>query len=121
MPHVLQVIEIFVTSICHIFEFCWLPKVTSALSKQPTEHDDDGNNNKIDPYIIVTITIMICRSLGENAGHFWQPAEFENVANPDFDNLKHLQNHGHLPLTEASIIESKEERQNNTDSRGDIS
>ena len=46
---------------------------------------------------------MICRSIGESAGHFWQPAQLENVANPYFENLKHLQNPGHLPLTEASI------------------
>ena len=46
---------------------------------------------------------MLRRSLAESAGHFWWPAEFENVANPDFENLKHLQNPGHLPLTEASI------------------
>ena len=46
---------------------------------------------------------MLCRSLGESDGLFWQPAEFENVANPDFENLKHLQNPGHLPLTEASM------------------
>ena len=47
MSRVLQVLEIFEIWICHIFEFFWLPKVTSALSKQPTEHDDDGNNNKV--------------------------------------------------------------------------
>ena len=50
---------------------------------------------------------MLCRSLGESDGLFWQPAEFENVANPDFENLKHLQNPGHLPLTEASTREEK--------------
>ena len=54
-------------------------------------------------FIVVSITIMICRLLGESAGHFWQPAEFENVANPDFENPKHLQNPGHLPLTKSSI------------------
>ena len=40
--------------------------------------------------------------LAESAGHFWWPAEFENVANPDFENPKHLQNPGHLPMTAAS-------------------
>ena len=39
MSQVLQVLEIFEIWICHIFEFCWLPKMTSTLSKRPTEHD----------------------------------------------------------------------------------
>ena len=43
-------------------------------------------------------------SLAESAGHFWHPAEFENAANPDFENLKHLQNPGHLSLTAPSIL-----------------
>ena len=55
-------------------------------------------------FIAVAITIMICRSLGESAGHFWQPEEFENMANLDFENLMHLQNPVHLPLTEASML-----------------
>ena len=46
---------------------------------------------------------MLYRSLAESAGHFLQPVEFENVANPDFESLKHLQKCEHLPLTEASI------------------
>ena len=45
---------------------------------------------------------MIHRLLGDSDGHFWWPVEFENVANPDFENLKHLQNPGHLPLTAIS-------------------
>ena len=44
---VLRVLEIFEIWICHIFEFCWLPRVTSTLSKQPPERDDDGNKNKV--------------------------------------------------------------------------
>ena len=44
---------------------------------------------------IIAITIMIRRSLAESAGHFWWTAEFENMANPDFENLKHLQNPDH--------------------------
>ena len=32
---------------------------------------------------------MLRPSLAESDGHFWQPAEFENVAEPDFRNLKH--------------------------------
>ena len=46
---------------------------------------------------------MIRWFLAESAGHFCQPAEFENVADPDFENLKHLQNPGNLPQTEASM------------------
>ena len=33
--------------------------------------------------------------LAESAGHFWWTAEFENGVNPDFENLKHLQNPEH--------------------------
>ena len=39
---------------------------------------------------------MICRSLAESDGLFWQPAEFENVANPDFEIFKPLQNLRHF-------------------------
>ena len=42
---------------------------------------------------------MLCRSHSESASHFWQPEEFENVANPYFKHLKHMQNPGHLSLT----------------------
>ena len=49
------------------------------------------NNLNID----FSITIIIRWFLAESAGHFWWTAEFKNVANPDFDNLKHLQNPGH--------------------------
>ena len=42
---------------------------------------------------------MLSWSLAESDCQFWQPAEFENMANPDFENLKHLQNPGHLMLT----------------------
>ena len=45
---------------------------------------------------------MIRWSHDESAGHFWWPAEFENVANSDFGNLKHMQNPGHLLLTASS-------------------
>ena len=41
-------------------------------------------------FIVVSITIMLCRLLAESVGCFWQPSELENVANPDFGNLKHL-------------------------------
>ena len=46
---------------------------------------------------------MLCWSLADSAGHFWWPAEFENVANTGFENLKHLQNQGHLSLNKPSI------------------
>ena len=46
---------------------------------------------------------MLHRSHDESAGHFWHPEEFENVVNPDFENLKHLQNPGYLSLTAPSI------------------
>ena len=49
---------------------------------------------------------MIRRSLADSAGQFWWPEEFENVANPYFKNLKHLQNPGHLLLTKSSILYS---------------
>ena len=48
---------------------------------------------------------MLYRSLGESACHFWHPEEFENVSNPDFENLKHLQNPGYLPLTAANAYQ----------------
>ena len=50
---------------------------------------------------------MLRRSLAENAGHFWWPAEFKNMANPYFENLKHLRNPGHLSLTEPSMSEKE--------------
>ena len=53
------------------------------------------NTIRID-FIFVDIIIMLCWYLAESAGHFWQPEKFENVANPDFNNLKHLQNLGNF-------------------------
>ena len=52
-------------------------------------------------YIVVSINIMLRRSLDESASHFWQPEEFENVEKPYFENINHLQNPGHLPLKKA--------------------
>ena len=46
---------------------------------------------------------MLLRSIAESNGLFWQPAEFENVANPDYTILKHLQKLGHFLLTAASM------------------
>ena len=51
---------------------------------------------------------MLLRLLAESAGNFWQPSEFENVANPYFENLKYLQNSGHLTLTEAITSPSQQ-------------
>ena len=42
---------------------------------------------------------MIPRSLVGSAGHFWNPEEFENLENLDFEDLKHLQNLGHFLMT----------------------
>ena len=47
---------------------------------------------------------MLRQSFAESAGHFQWPEEFENVANPYFNNLKHLQNPGHLLLIKSSIL-----------------
>ena len=44
---------------------------------------------------------MILWSLAESSGPFWQLAEFENLENPDFENLKHLQNLGYFSLTKG--------------------
>ena len=46
---------------------------------------------------------MLHWMLAESTGHFWHPAEFENVANEYFENLKHLQNPRHLLLTAPNI------------------
>ena len=65
MSRVLQVLEIFEIWICQILKFCWLPKVTSNLSKQPTERDGGGDNNEAyvkifeNFYVIVTNRRMI--------------------------------------------------------------
>ena len=47
--------------------------------------------------------IVLCHYLAEIDGNPWQPSEFKNVANPDFEHLKHLQNPGHFSLTEGFI------------------
>ena len=52
MSRVLQVHEVFEIWICHIFEFYWLPNVTSTLSKQLTGNDCYGDSNKL--YIKIT-------------------------------------------------------------------
>ena len=59
MSRVLKVLEIFESWICHIFEFCWLPKVTSTLSKRSTEHDGGGDNNKVYVKIIDNFYVIV--------------------------------------------------------------
>ena len=41
---------------------------------------------------IVAITILICWLLAAIDGQFWRPEKFENLANLDFENIKHSQN-----------------------------
>ena len=53
------------------------------------------------------ICVVLCKSLAESSGRFWQPVEFENVANPDFKNLKYLQNPEHFSLTKGCIYRSE--------------
>ena len=60
------------------------------------------NNIRIE-FNVVAITSILYRLLAESYGCFCQQAEFENVANTEFENLKHLQNPGHLSLTEPSM------------------
>ena len=45
--------------------------------------------------IYFSIIVMLCWLRAESAGQFWWTEEFENVANPDFENLKQLQNPEH--------------------------
>ena len=47
---------------------------------------------------------MLCLLLAESAYHFWFPSELDNVANPDFESLKHLQNPGHFLMTVPSRL-----------------
>ena len=61
------------------------------------------NNNIIIDFIVVPVIIMLHWSLSESSGHFWKPSEFNNVENPYFGNIKHLQNPGNLLLTAPSI------------------
>ena len=47
---------------------------------------------------------MLRWSLAESAGRFCLPAEFNNVANPDLEKTKNLQNLEHFSLTAPSMI-----------------
>ena len=42
---------------------------------------------------------MLCQSLAESVGHFWQTIIIQNVANPYLEHLGHLQNSVYLSLT----------------------
>ena len=59
-------------------------------------------NVKIE-FIVVSIIITLCWSLAAGAGHFWRPEKPKNLENPDFENIKHLQNLGYF-LINAGII-----------------
>ena len=50
---------------------------------------------------------MLCQFLSESAGHFWWLVECENMANPDYQNIKQLQTPGHLPLTAPIIFRNE--------------
>ena len=59
MSRVLKVLEIFEIWICHIFEFCWLPKVTSTLREQLTERDGGDDKNKVYVKIIDNFYVIV--------------------------------------------------------------
>ena len=59
MSRVLKVLEIFESWICHIFEFCWLPKVTSTLREQLTERDGGDDKNKVYVKIIDNFYVIV--------------------------------------------------------------
>ena len=52
-------LEISEILICHIFEFCWLPKVTSTLSKESTECNGGGKKNKLYVNIIDKLYVIV--------------------------------------------------------------
>ena len=47
---------------------------------------------------------MLRRLLVESAVHFLKPAKFENMANPDFENIKHLKTLGNVLLPISGIL-----------------
>ena len=59
MSIVLQVLDIFEICISHIFEFCWLKKVTSTFSKRLTDIDGGGDNNKFYVNIIDHLYVIL--------------------------------------------------------------
>ena len=48
---------------------------------------------------------MLRWSLAESADQFWWPEEFKNMVSPDYANLKHLQNPGHLSLIAPNMTQ----------------
>ena len=50
---------------------------------------------------------MLSQLLAESSGHFWQPEESEDVANPNFENLNRLQKPGILLLTEDGMFKTR--------------
>ena len=50
---------------------------------------------------------MLRWSPADIAGRSGWPEELENVANPDFGDIQHLQNHGDLPMTAPITILGK--------------
>ena len=46
---------------------------------------------------------MLCQLLYNRDVHFWKSQEFENVANPYFKGLKHLQDPRNLSLNAPSM------------------
>ena len=59
-------------------------------------------------FIVVAISIMLSRLLADSDGHFLQLEEFEDVENPDFENIKHMQNLGHFLLNKSCRWPQKE-------------
>ena len=60
------------------------------------------NNLKI-KFIVVAVVVTLRQLLAASAVRFWRPAKFKNLANSDFENLKHWQNLETLSLTEPYL------------------
>ena len=52
-------LDIFEIWICHIFEFCWLPKVAITFSKISKESDGGGDNKKVYVKIIDSLHVIV--------------------------------------------------------------
>ena len=51
-------------------------------------------------FFIIAIIITLNQLFAASYARFWWLSKFENLANPYFVNLKHLQNYEHFLLTE---------------------
>ena len=51
----------------------------------------------------IFFAITLHQLFAKSTDHYLWPAEFENVAHPDFENINHLQNPVHLSLTALSM------------------